>query len=118
MMGSLTRTSNANNWLKTLRSIALAFSPLTVSNVTNVPASASSINLLAANATRRDAILHNDSTAKARVKLGAIAAVDSFSFPLDANETVSLSELGVSYTGVIDAIWESATGAMRVTELS
>jgi hypothetical protein len=94
------------------------FSPLTTPVITRVDASDSNTNLLGVNADRRDAILYNDSTAKARVKYGSVATATDFTFILDAGQAVALSSFGVVYTGAIDAIWESAAGAMQVTELS
>jgi hypothetical protein len=101
-----------------LTSLLTVFSPLTTPVITRVAASATNTNLLAVNSSRRDAILYNDSTAKVRVKYGSVAASTDFTFILDAGQAVALSNFGVVYTGAIDAIWESAAGAMQVTELS
>jgi hypothetical protein len=86
------------------------------STVTSVSASASSTTILAANNVRRyNAAIYNDSTATLYLKLGATASVTSFTVRMEA---YSYYEVPGDYTGVIDGIWSSATGAARVTELT
>lgn len=85
----------------------------TLSNVndTNV-----STTLLAANANRLGATIHNDSTAVLYVKFGATASTTSFTVKMVAD---AYYEVPFWYTGRIDGIWASdASGAARVTELT
>lgn len=86
--------------------------------LSNVPGSGSSVTVLAANAARLGFTLYNDSDSPVNVKLGATASSTSFTRRLLPQDVVSTQDLGINYTGKIDAIWDSATGAMRVTELS
>lgn len=86
-----------------------------ISAVTSVAASTTFVALLAANAARLGAAIHNDSTAVLYVKLGAAASATSFTVKMAAD---SYYEVPFAYTGVIDGVWASAAGAARVTELS
>ncbi len=98
----------------------LAVTPTAASTsvLSNVAASATSVTLLASNAARLTFVLYNDSTSALYVKLGATASATSFTKRMLPNEQWDTSDLGVNYTGRIDGIWDSAAGAMRVTELS
>jgi hypothetical protein len=80
----------------------------------NVSGSASSVTLQALNANRLAVEVFNDSTATLYVKYGASASTTSFTRKLFAGEAFR-EEL---YTGIITGIWESATGAARMTELT
>lgn len=105
---------------------------LTVSNVTankvatptltNVAASASSVTLLSATSTRRQVILVNDSAAICYVKFGTTASTSSYTVQMPAIASGVASHLFIDenpvYTGRIDAIWASATGNMRITEIA
>lgn len=88
--------------------------------LSNVSASASSVTLLSANANRLGATITNDSTADLYVKFGTTASATSFTVILDGVAGVAKSyyEVPYNYTGRIDGIWASATGAARVTELT
>ncbi len=82
--------------------------------VGSIAASASSVILLAANANRRAFAVFNDSTATLYLKFGATASTSSYTVQIDAS---GYYESGpVVYSGRLDAIWSSATGAARVTE--
>jgi hypothetical protein len=85
------------------------------STTTNVAASVTNTNLLASNATRILATLYNDSSSIVFIKLGTTASATSFSIKLHPN---SYWEVPTDYTGNIDAIWNTAAGNMRVTELT
>lgn len=83
--------------------------------VGRVPASASTTAIVPANPLRRGLILWNDSTATAYIKLGVGASTSDFTWKIGAQAGY---ELPVPiYQGDITAIWESANGAMQVTEL-
>lgn len=87
------------------------------SSVTSVTSAATSTSILASNASRRMAIMVNDTDKNAYVKLGATASTTSFSYKLAPGQTLELPF--PVYTGAIDAIWDSSpTGSMRVTEIS
>lgn len=94
--------------------IVSATSAITVTND-----NASSATVLAANAARLAFSLYNDSSSAAFVKLGATASNTSFIKKMLPRETWTTADLGVNWTGIIDAIWETAPGgAMRATELT
>lgn len=84
------------------------------STLTNVAASASSTTVLAANAARLRAWLYNDSTIPVNIKFGATASATSFTKRMAQDEFFVVE----GYTGRIDGIWDSASGNMRVTELT
>lgn len=92
-----------------------AFYPVVSAAVTSVNASATSVTVLAANASRQGAIFYNDGSSNAYLKLGAIASVTSFTVRITSQ---TYFELDPGYTGIIDVIWQLANGAMRVTEFS
>ena len=83
------------------------------SSTSNVSGSASSVSLLASNTARKKAKFYNDSSAILYLKEGTTASTTSFTtklFPEGYYET--------TYSGAIDGIWSSATGAVRITELT
>lgn len=82
----------------------------------SVSGSASSQTLLSANTSRKGCILFNDSAAIAYVKFGATATTSDFTIRLTPYGSYEMN--GPIYTGRIDCIWASATGAMRITELT
>lgn len=82
--------------------------------LSNVAGSASSVTLKAANADRRALIIVNESSATLYIKFGATASATDYTYQLQAGDT-HREEL---YTGIVDGIWASATGAARVTELT
>lgn len=88
------------------------------SALSSVAASASSVTLLAANASRYSFIFYNDSTSKVFVKFGITASSSSYTVRLSPTGTLTSRDLGVNYTGRIDAIWDSAVGTMLVTEIT
>lgn len=83
--------------------------------MSSVAGSASSASLLASNSSRKGICLFNDSTAICRVAFGATASATAFTVLLQPN---SFYENGTLYTGAISGIWASATGNMRITELT
>lgn len=86
--------------------------------LTSVAGDVSSQTMLASNASRLAFSLYNDSTSAVFVKLGTTASSSSFTKKMLPGEQWSTRDLGVNYTGRIDAIWESAAGNMRITELT
>lgn len=83
--------------------------------VTSVAGSATSVTLKASNTNRLGLTLYNNSTADAYVKLGATATTADFTVKLVQD---GYYEVPFNYTGIVDCIWSSATGAMLVTELT
>lgn len=86
----------------------------------NVAASASSVTALAANTARKDAFFWNDSTVTAYLKFGTTASATSCTVKLDPDDFYELpkSKDGKVYLGIITVIHASATGTLRVTELT
>lgn len=82
---------------------------------TSVASSATNVTLLAANSARLGATLFNDSTAVCYVRFAATATSSNYSVQLLSN---SYYEVPFGYSGIIDGIWASANGNMRVTEMS
>jgi hypothetical protein len=89
--------------------------PASVSTVSSVVSSASSVQLLAANVNRIGVILYNDSTQVAYVAFAATASSSAYTLKMAPGSHYE-SEPSV-YTGVISAVWASANGSMRITEL-
>lgn len=82
---------------------------------TSVSSSATNVTLLAANTSREGATLYNDSTQICYVRLQATATSANFSVKMQPEDYY---EVPAGYTGIIDGIWASANGSMRVTELT
>lgn len=82
----------------------------------NVSASATAVTALSANSSRKKAVFHNDSTSVCYLKCGSSASSTSYTYRMTQQSTVEL-EMPV-YTGIVTAIWDSATGALRVTEFT
>lgn len=84
------------------------------STVTRVTAAAADTSLLAQNTQRQGATLFNDSTATAKVLLGAGAAsATNYSYEMTPRATL---ETPYKYGGRIRGIWSAANGAMQITE--
>ena len=104
-----------------LRFIAVTGIPITAvpavtsATLANVSASASNVTLLSSNAARKGAMIANDSASAVYVKFGATASTTSF--------TVKIAPYGYyefpapCYTGIVDGIWDTATGSARTTEV-
>jgi len=88
--------------------------PANSANKTNVTAAITSTTVLAANSARKSAILSNDSTSDCYVSYGGTASTTSYTFLLAAGNQATV--IGSEYAGPLVAIWNTATGTMRVTE--
>lgn len=88
--------------------------------LSNVAGSATSVTLLSANAARIGAQITNDSSAVVYIKFGTTASTTSYTVVLAgaASAPFSYYEVPAGYTGRIDAIWASATGNARITEIT
>lgn len=84
--------------------------------LSSVAASVTSVSVLASNAARKGFVLVNDSASIAYVAFAASATTTAFTYLLRANSVVESPNW--VYTGAISAIWVSAVGSLRVTELS
>lgn len=80
-----------------------------------VASSATSVQLLAANALRRGVVIYNDSTQTLYIKFGTTASSTSFTKLLATNAEYVVP---FNYSGRIDGIWASANGNARITELT
>jgi hypothetical protein len=94
--------------------VSIARANATTATLANVSASASSVTLQASNTSRKALVVVNDSTVLLYVKYGSTASTTSYSYRLEAGETLR-EDL---YTGIVTGIWASATGAARMTELT
>lgn len=80
----------------------------------NVASSASNVTLLVSNSARRMATFFNDSTSVVFIKFGATASATSYTVQVQASGYYEMPF--PTYTGIIDGIWSTANGNMRVTE--
>ena len=78
-------------------------------------ASTSAILLVPEDLLRRGLILWNDSTATVYIKLGLAVSNTDFTWRLSSQSGYELPT--PIYQGDITAVWETATGAMQITEL-
>ncbi len=83
---------------------------------TNVSAAASTTSILASTAGRRAAFFYNDSTSDLFLKLGATASTTSFTVKMPAYSYYEIPQ--PVYTGAVDGIWTTATGSVRITEMT
>jgi hypothetical protein len=101
-------TANTTAWL-------MRISPAPTPTITQVTPSATSVTIKAALATRRSLILFNGGTSICYVTYGATSSTTAFTFPLQANERVTIR--GEEYSGVVSGIWAATGGtSMQVTE--
>lgn len=82
---------------------------------TSVAAATTDTTVLASNVNRTGASIYNDSTATMYLKYGSGASSTSFYDVLYQGDR-HVVEFG--YIGQINALWSSATGNARVTELT
>jgi hypothetical protein len=85
--------------------------------LSNVAASVTSVTILASNASRKGGSVYNDSSSAMYLKQGTSASTTSFSFKIPANTLYEINA-SIVYTGAYTALWDTATGNARVTELS
>ena len=81
----------------------------------NVSAAVTTTALIASNTSRLGASVFNDSTSAMYVNLGASASTTAFVVKLAA---ASYYEIPFGYTGAVNGIWDTATGAARVCEFT
>lgn len=105
-------TNKGEGLVKVSGTIATSSELGTAGDVTSVAASITSVNLKATNTSRKTLIIFNDSANVLFVKYGATASATSFTWKLLAGEHVVIDD----YNGVVDGIWDVATGSARITE--
>lgn len=93
----------------------MATPPLVSANLTAVPASVSSVVLLAANPAREGVIFFNNSDSICYLAFADESMNELFTELLEGGATYSMD--APIYQGVISGIWVTATGQMQVTEL-
>lgn len=81
----------------------------------NIAGSVTNVTLIASNAARRGASIFNDSTSALYIKYGATASTSSFTVKVNPGGYFEVPQ--PCYTGIVDGIWDSATGTARVTEV-
>lgn len=99
----------------------IVLDPGPTSTVTSVASSATNVTLLAENINRKFFSLSNDSNQDVYVKFGATATSSSFTIKMAKKSGTQLAYYespNNCYTGKIDAIWDSANGSMRITEIT
>lgn len=85
------------------------------STLSNVAASASSVTLLNADSSRLGVAFFNDSTSICYIKFGATASTTSYTYKMGSYD---YWEVPTKWVGRMDAIWDTATGNMRITVIS
>lgn len=109
----------ATRQLKVSGSLSVAPTTAGTATLTAVAESASSVNVLAANANRLGAVLFNDSASACYIKFGTTASASSKTDRLLSRQSYPVP---FAYTGRIDAIWDTAPGTlgavMTITELT
>lgn len=87
----------------------------TASSTASISAATIDTQLLATNANRLGATVINDSTATLYLMLGTTSSTASFTVKMYQDDYY---EVPYSFTGAIKGIWNVASGAARVTELT
>jgi hypothetical protein len=85
--------------------------------LTSIASAATDTLILAANSSRKGAVVYNESTAVLYLLLAtgtSSATAYSIQIPANGNFTLNPGE----YTGIIKGIWASANGFARVTEFA
>lgn len=78
----------------------------------NVSASATSVQLAAANTSRKELTIQNDSSSILYIKEGTTASTTDYKYKLYQDDIYRTN----NYTGRVDGIWSVASGAARVSE--
>lgn len=110
--GTDTASVNADGSLNVANVTSVIATSATLSNITS---STSSQTVLASNSSRKGFLLFNDSTQNCFVAFAATATTSAFTMLLIPGMTYQNE--AIIYTGVMSAIWSSANGFLRVTEL-
>jgi hypothetical protein len=103
-------------WCDVHGALMVGMAPVTTSTITSVAASTSSTTILASNTARRNFYVYNDSTATMYLAFAATASTTSYTFQLAPQQGYTLDS--ILYNGALSAVWSSATGNARITELT
>lgn len=96
--------------------LAAQFTGGTSGTQTNVPAATSATPLIASNTSRKQVVIHNDSTATLfYLQATGTVSLSKFTDYLGPNDTIRIS--GADWTGAVSGIWSDANGNARVTEI-
>lgn len=87
------------------------------STLSNVAASATTVGILGSNAGRKGAIIQNDSSSAMYLAYAATSSTTAYTVKIPANTGFEMPITPV-YTGAMSAVWDTATGSARITELS
>lgn len=101
-------TPNTTPWLVS----QIATTPTT----SNVASSATNVTLLSSNASAKSRSVFNESTQVMYLKYGSTASVTSYTVQIGANTYFEFPQ--PTYTGQVDALWASANGSARITEVT
>jgi hypothetical protein len=85
--------------------------------LSSVASSATSVTILALNASRKGMTVFNESTSILYLAFAATASLTAYTLQVPANSYYELPFVK-TYTGIITGIWASANGNARVTELT
>lgn len=90
---------------------------LQTATLASVAASTSSVTLFAANyGAAQQRVVQNDSTATLYLKYGATASTTSHTVQIPAGAYYEFPQ--PMYAGAVTAVWASATGSARTTEVA
>jgi hypothetical protein len=84
----------------------------TTSATSSVASNVASVTLKASNTSRVKLVIVNEGDDNLYVKEGATASVTDYTYKLEANDTLIIDD----YTGIVDGIWDVASGSARITE--
>lgn len=118
-INTLGSKTSANSTPVVIASDQAAIATLTPTSATatrsDVASSATSVTVLASNASRKGAIIFNDSTKILYMKFGTTASATDFTVKMMPGDYY---EIPFGFTGRLDGLWASVNGNARVTELT
>ncbi len=85
--------------------------------LTNVAGSATSVSILALNTARKGMTLYNDSSSAMYLAYAPSSSITAYTVKIPANNLFEMPATPV-YIGAMSALWDTATGNARITELS
>lgn len=94
----------------------VSYARVSSATLTSVAGSATSVSLLASNASAKLRTAFNDSTATLYLKFGTTASTSSHTVQIPPNGYYEFPQ--PLYTGAVDGIWSSAAGNVRLTEVT
>lgn len=111
---------STNHLLKVGGTVGITALPTSATGtITSIAASTvtGGVQLLAPNANRKGVYVFNDSPAMMYLALAGSASTTAYTVQVPSNSFFPLPTIPV-YTGALFAIWSSATGSARITEMS